>query len=115
MSGWGDFLINEIEVFRVEKGRVAIWSIGGCGFVIKTPKQIIYIDPCFGGSIPPEILRIIPVLFEPAVIRRADAVLCTHEHLDHCHKESLSPIYANTKSLFVAPSSAAKLELDWGL
>jgi len=114
LSSWGDFLVNEIEGFRVEKGKVAIWSIGGCGFVIKTPKQIVYIDPYFGGSVPPETLRMIPVPFEPAMIRNADVVLCTHEHLDHCHKESLFPIHSNTQALFVAPSSAVKLELSWG-
>lgn len=56
----------------------------------------------------------IPVPLEPTTIRRVDAVLCTHKHLDHCHKESLSPIHSNTQTLFVAPLPAVKLELDWG-
>lgn len=52
MSSWGDFLVNEIEGFRVEGGKVVLWSLGGCGVVIKAPKQIVYIDPTLAAPFP---------------------------------------------------------------
>jgi len=38
-------LVNEINETRVEPGGLQIWWIGQAGFVFKSSKQIIYIDP----------------------------------------------------------------------
>ena len=38
-------LIKDIDTRKVDKGKVAIWWIGQEGFVLKTSKLIIYIDP----------------------------------------------------------------------
>ena len=54
------------------------------------------------------------ILILPEEITIADFVLSTHEHVDHCHYESLLPIYQNTKAKFVGgPSSVAKFK-EWG-
>jgi L-ascorbate 6-phosphate lactonase len=115
VSLWGDILLSEIESFQVEHGKIVLWFLGGCGFVMKTPEQTIYIDPYFGGSIPKHgVIRMIPVPLEPALIRKADVVLCTHEHEDHCDRDSLSPIYSNTNAEFVAPKAAVGKMRGWG-
>jgi L-ascorbate 6-phosphate lactonase len=115
MSSWGNVLLSEIEEFEVEQGKVVVWSLGGCGFVLRTPKQTLYIDPFFGGSYPEEgIMRMISLPLEPALIKKADIVLSTHEHEDHCHKGSLTPIYSNTGATFVGPKTSVKKFLEWG-
>jgi L-ascorbate 6-phosphate lactonase len=117
MSVWGDFLISEIQKYNVEQRKVVFWSIGGSGFIIKTAKKTIYIDPYFGGSDPfhePPIIHMIPIPFESYSIKVADIVLCTHEHIDHCHKNSLLPIYNNTKAIFLGPKPVIKKMMSWG-
>ena len=115
MSSWGNILLSEIEGFEVKPGKMVVWFLGGCGFVLRTPKQTIYIDPYFGGSIPEEgIKRLISLPLEPSLIKKADAALSTHEHEDHCNRESLAPIYSNTDATFVGPSTSVKKFLGWG-
>jgi L-ascorbate 6-phosphate lactonase len=113
-NNWGDLLLTEIENFKVANGKVAIWFLSDSCFVIKTPDCVIYTDPYFGGAIPESgSMRMTFVPLEPNLIKKADLVLCSHEHADHCHQESLLPFYSNTKALFVGPKPAAKLMRDW--
>ena len=114
VTNWGDTLLKEIDNFKVNKGKVAIWFLSDSCFVIKTPKTIIYTDPYFGGSILESgSMRMTSVPLEPYLIKKADAVLCTHEHGDHCHRESLMPFHSNTQAAFVGPQSATKLMKGW--
>lgn len=111
---WGDILLSEIERFEVKRGKVAFWFLSDSCFVIKTPGQIIYTDPFFGGSFPEHgVMRMTCLPLEPNLIKKADIVLCTHEHADHCHRESLLPFLSNTKATFVAPKPAANLMREW--
>jgi L-ascorbate 6-phosphate lactonase len=47
----------------------------------------------------------IPVPLDPAGVERCDAVLVTHEHLDHFHPGSYGPILENTGAQLYAPRS----------
>jgi L-ascorbate 6-phosphate lactonase len=115
LSTWGDILLSDIESYLVETGKIVLWFLGGTGFVLKTPEQLIYIDPYFGGSLPEfGVIRMIPIPIDPSMIKEADVVLCTHEHEDHCNKESLFPIYLNTDAQFIAPKAAVKKMRKWG-
>lgn len=114
MYSWGDVIISDIEQSEVESGKVSIWFIGGSGIVVKTVKGIVYVDPYLGGSTPPLLLRMTSIPFEAQLIKKADAVLCTHEHLDHCHKDTLTPIYEATKAVFIGPKSVTDLFTEWG-
>ena len=112
--GWEDILLSEIENFAVDPGKVAIWFLSDSCFVVKTAKCILYTDPFFGGSWPEHnVMRMTSVPLEPNLIKKADLVLCSHEHGDHCHYESLLPFHSNTKAKFVVPKPAAKLLRDW--
>jgi L-ascorbate 6-phosphate lactonase len=115
LSTWGDILVSDIESYKVETGKIVLWFLGGTGFAIKTPEQLIYIDPYLGGSLPEfGAIRMIPIPMDPSMIKEANAVLCTHEHEDHCNKESLFPIYSNTNAQFIAPKTAVKKMQGWG-
>lgn len=111
---WGDILLSEIEKFKVKNDTVAIWFLSDSCFVIKTPNSIFYTDPYFGGSLPESgSMRMTCPPLEPNLIKKADAVLFSHEHGDHCHRESASPFHSNTNAIFVCPDSAAKLMRGW--
>ena len=110
-SDWGDWLVREIE--DAEPEGVAVWYLGCNGFVCKGRSgTTIYIDPYVGLGDPPRTVRMIPVPFDPADVREADAILATHEHTDHVHGPSQAPILAETDAQFVGPSDSVSVALD---
>lgn len=101
-SDWGDwFLHNEIEA--VEPDGLSIWFIGCNGFIVRSAETTVYIDPYFGGSDPPRLLRMAPVPLHPAAARRCDGILVTHEHVDHMHPPSFLPLVESTGADLYAP------------
>jgi len=109
-------LLKSIDNREIEEGLV-LWWLGGPSWVLKTPTALLYID-LFTGPAPTETLMPISKgyddLVSPGEISSADLVLSTHYHLDHCHKESLVPIYNNTGAIFVGPASSVRLFKEWG-
>jgi len=113
-TGDGDIL-SEIEDFDSRLGSGAIWSLGGAGFIINVAGSIIFIDPYL--SSPPSsnpLHRAIPIPFSPQRIKKADAVLSTHEHEDHCDEQTITAIERNTQAIIVGPSSSTAKALEWG-
>ena len=116
MSFWGDHIISDIENYQVGPGKMAIWFIGCTGNVLKSSKTLIYIDPFLGRPARPANTReMTPIPFKPEQVRKADAILSTHRHRDHCHKETLVPIYNNTEALFIGPETSNKKFLEFGI
>jgi len=103
------YLLAEIERSKVQPGSIALWSIGGPGFVLKTPRALIYIDPYFGGDASPDWRRLIPIPIDANAIKKVDLVISTHEHGDHADPGTYKPIMANTKAKVVGPSSSVDL------
>ena len=105
VSDWNDWLPQEIAA--ANPAGVTIWYLGCNGFVLKgNDGTTIFIDPYLGLGDPPRNIRMIPVPFEPNDIHEADAILTTHEHVDHTHGPSQAPILANTDAIFYGPDSA---------
>lgn len=102
-----------IEEFDAPSG-LTIWALGGPSVAIRTPKTLIYLD-LFTGSVPGEALhKATDDIIDPQSIGKVNAVLCTHHDPDHCHQESLEPIYNNTDALLIGPRSCTKLFVKWG-
>jgi L-ascorbate 6-phosphate lactonase len=85
-STWGDWLVREIE--STEPDGMSVWYLGCNAFVVRTPGVTVYVDPYFGDGDPPNLIRMIPVPVDPADATLADAVLVSHEHIDHMHPPS---------------------------
>ncbi len=101
-SDWGDWFVHH-EIEAVEPDGLSIWFIGCNGFVLRSPETTVYIDPYFGGSHPPRLLRMAPVPLHPEAARRCDGILVTHEHIDHMHPPSFQPLVENTGAEVYAP------------
>ena len=112
-STWKDYLLSEIEQWRVGEHEIVLWSLGGAGFVLKTKKATIYIDPYLGPSISKEIIRAIPIPIDPNDIRQIDALIMTHEHEDHCDRNTIVALGRNTKAIFVGSPKSVDLILGW--
>lgn len=96
-SNWGTWFVND-EVEAVEPSGLTMWYLGATGFVLRTPGATVYVDPYFGDGDPPNIVRMLPVPLDPEDATECDAVLVTHEHLDHMHPPSLRPFVENLEA-----------------
>jgi L-ascorbate 6-phosphate lactonase len=114
-SDWGDWLVRAIE--DAEPDGLATWYLGCNGFVVKAGDgTTIWIDPYVGLGDPPRTVRMIPVPFDPEDVEEADAILATHEHVDHVHGPSQAPILEWTGANYYAPDDSlavAREEEDW--
>jgi L-ascorbate 6-phosphate lactonase len=114
-SDWGDWLPRAIE--EATPDTVAIWYLGCNGFFLKGSNgTTLAIDPYVGLGDPPRTLRMVPVPFDPEDVGEMDALLATHEHIDHVHGPSQAPILANTGATLYGPDDAvavAREEEAW--
>lgn len=70
-----------------------MWFNDYAGVVIRTPSKTLIIDPAD---------------VDPAVFKKADALLITHEHYDHFDESLTREIYRRTLCAVVADSTSAK-------
>ena len=73
-----------------------ITPIGQSGYIVKTVKSEIVIDPYLSDSVfkASGKERMIPSPIDPKTIK-CDAVICTHNHLDHLDPDTVSEIHEN--------------------
>ncbi|GAB7093472.1 MBL fold metallo-hydrolase [Halolamina litorea] len=105
-STWGDWFVRE-EVEAADPGDGAIgWYLGCNGFVLRSASTTLYVDPYFGEGDPPNLIRMIPVPVDPTDATDCDAVLATHEHIDHIHPPSYGPFVEDLGADLYAPSAS---------
>lgn len=110
-SDWGDWL--PVAVAEAEPSGVDVWYLGCNGFVLKAADgTTLFIDPYLGLGDPPRTIRMIPVPFDPTDVRAADAVLATHEHVDHVHGPSQAPLLAGREATFYGPDESVAVARD---
>jgi len=104
-SDWGDWLPRAVEA--ADPDGLAVWYLGCNGLAVKAGDgTTLYVDPYLGTGDPPRTVRMLPVPFDPADVRAADAVFATHEHSDHVHGPSQAPLLAGTGATFHAPDAS---------
>ncbi len=115
VSQWGRVLVDEIEGAEVPSGELWVWPLGGPSLALRSAGATIYIDPYTGSPDSGTWLRMVAVAYDPADLADVDAVFSTHDHDDHCHGDTLTPIAANTSARFIGPESSAHKMLGFGL
>jgi len=80
-----------------------IHYLGQSGFEINLGEKYILIDPFFGNGIPGQ-LRI--SVLKPSLIKKADIILITHEHRDHCDPAAIKEIAERTNAIVIGPRPA---------
>src|SRR5271169_5949745 len=84
-----------------------IWGLSGAGFVFRFEDEVVYIDPWLVTPEPKRTThRVFPIPFPPEAIRKASAVISTHEHADHCDVATIAGILKSTGAVFLGPKSA---------
>ena len=78
----------------LKKGEAAfLWFNDYAGVAIRTPSKTLIIDP---------------VNVDPAIFKKVDALLITHEHLDHFDKSLAMEVYRRNKCIVIADSTSVK-------
>ncbi|MFB6112115.1 MAG: MBL fold metallo-hydrolase [Halobacteriaceae archaeon] len=101
---WGDWFVRE-EIEATDPDGLAVWYLGCNGAVLRSAEATVYIDPYFGDGNAPRIVRMIPVPIDPSDATECDAVLCTHEHIDHVHPPSYGPLVDELGAAFYGSSA----------
>ena len=117
LAYWPQSFLDELEG-AARSGTPTLWALGGPSFVYATEQTTIWIDPYFAGTPDdalPGMYRAIAIPLDASQIRRADAVISTHDHLEHCHEATVMPIVRNTHAICIAPRSSARLMRNWGV
>ncbi|MBE6884525.1 MAG: MBL fold metallo-hydrolase [Ruminococcaceae bacterium] len=89
---------------------MTIRFLGQSGYVLKTKNSEIIIDPYLSDSVNRVAgrPRTLPIPIEPKKIH-CDAVICTHNHLDHLDPDTVSQI--KNKQLFIT-TNEGEIELN---
>jgi L-ascorbate 6-phosphate lactonase len=114
---WPKTFLDEVESTQVERA-ARLTALGGPSFAYRTPQTLIWLDPYFYGTpddAVPAAYRAVAIPINPLEISAGDIVISTHNHIDHCHRDTLLPILSQTNAFCVAPSSSAKLMRGWGI
>lgn len=81
-------------------GEVGIWWLGQASVAVRGARGSLLVDPFLS----PHPDRLVPPPFEPREVGGLDAVLCTHEHLDHFDGEALRELsLASPDAVIVVP------------
>jgi L-ascorbate 6-phosphate lactonase len=104
-STWDEWFVTD-ELEAVDPTGLSIWYLGCNAFVLRSSTTTVYIDPYFGNGRPPRLLRMDPIPVDPAAVTLCDAVLITHEHLDHMHPPSFRPLVRDVGAKLFAPQAA---------
>ena len=81
-------------------GQVALWWLGQAGFGLRGSTANLLVDPFLAEH--PD--RLVPAPFRPEQVGGLDAVVVTHDHLDHLDDESLPGLAeASPDARFVVP------------
>jgi L-ascorbate 6-phosphate lactonase len=118
-----NLLAQEIIGAIAAPGSLRIWWIGQEGFVVKSPRLVVYIDPYLSGYAeritrgqPNEHVLIDPPPLKPEDVDHADLVFCTHDHADHIDPDGI-PVIArrSPQARFVVPRCALETMLRLGV
>ena len=83
-----------LETLTPKKGEVAfLWFNNYSGVTIRTPSKTLIVDPAD---------------VDPTIFKTVDALLITHEHLDHFDESLTREIFRRTQCRVVADSTSAK-------
>lgn len=111
-------VISGMDTLRVGERALAFWGLGQVGVAIKGPGGVLYVDPYLtdsdgeGGRLE----RTFPPPLRPDEVTNADAVLLTHDHIDHTDPGTVLPLSeASPRARFVAPSASRDTLLGAGL
>lgn len=104
--------IAALQEISLQPGQVALWWLGQAGFLLRGADVTILVD----AFLSPGHDRLVPPAFAPDTARGIDAVLATHDHLDHLDAESFPALAAaSPRARFIVPEPVVQRVVDLGI
>jgi len=106
----------------VPANRLALAWIGQAGFLIKTTRRTMAIDPYLTDSVHHQLRaqfgdgfkRMAPALFSPDELE-ADYIFCSHEHGDHLDTEAIVPLMRHVQTRLITNAESSRIALSQGV
>lgn len=108
-------LAGTVRRARVRTGTLALWYIGGAGYVVKSAGTTLLLDPFVGPSNPPDWVRAIPPPCAPDDLPAVAATLLTHEHSDHADPVALAALGRRAAGLVVGSEACIAVAAQSGV
>ena len=100
--------------------QIKIEHLGQTGLKIDLHALTVLVDPYLSHSVEelesPDLIRQVPIAYQPEDLTDVNWVLITHEHMDHCDPHTL-PVLAerNPNCHFMGPPAVQEQLLKWGI
>lgn len=119
----GAELVEEIESTIPLPGTIAVWWLGQSGYLIRSARATILIDPYLSESLTKKYavtnkphVRMTRCPVDPSMLTCIDVVLCSHKHSDHMDPGTLPALAATSpRCVFVVPASLVEHAVSIGL
>lgn len=97
-----------------------IQNLGQTGLKIDIADLTVVIDPYLSNSVQElvsaDLVRQVPILYEPHTLTDVDWILITHDHMDHCDPHTLPVLaMASPNAKFIAPLPVRLKLVQWGI
>ena len=97
-----------------------IEHLGQTGLLIQLGELSVILDPYLSNSVQqleaPDLVRQVPIPYQPQELHNIDWVLITHDHLDHCDPHTIPKLAESSPSArFVGPISVQQQLLKWNI
>lgn len=102
----------------LNKARVE--HLGQTGLRIDLDDLTVLVDPYLSHSVQeldaPDLVRQVPIPYQPHELTAVDWVLITHEHMDHCDPHTLPALaQASPQARFIGPLAVRRQLEQWGI
>ncbi len=100
--------------------QIKLEHLGQTGLKINRGSLTLLVYPYLSHSVEeldaPDLVRQVPIPYEPSNLTDIDWVLMTHEHMDHCDPHTI-PVLAevNPKCRFMGPRAVREQLRQWGI
>lgn len=100
--------------------KARIEHLGQTGLRIDLGSLTVLVDPYLSHSVQqldaPDLVRQVPISYQPHELNSVDWVLITHEHMDHCDPHTLPALAeASPQARFVGPLAVRRQLQQWGI
>lgn len=94
--------------------------LGQTGFRIDLDDLTVLVDPYLSHSVQeldaPDLVRQVPIPYQPGELTTIDWVLITHDHMDHCDPHTIPVLsQASPQAHFIGPLAVCKQLEQWGI
>jgi L-ascorbate 6-phosphate lactonase len=101
-------------------GKARCEHLGQTGLRIDLCDLTVLVDPYLSHSVQeldaPDLVRQVPIPYQPQELTAVDWVLITHDHMDHCDPHTLPALaQASPQARFVGPLAVRRQLEQWGI